>query len=71
MRLCFLCLVLLADRIILTGAFREAVKEAPRADLNILGLQEEPDFDFMVTMVSESASSCLFVADSGRESSRA
>lgn len=55
---------------VLVGAFQEAVEQAPKADLNITGLQQNPDFDFMVSMVDLTGSSCLFVADSGRESAR-
>lgn len=55
---------------VLVGPFTEAVEQAPKADLNIMGLQEDPDFDFMVNMVDQTGSSCLFVADSGRESAR-
>lgn len=57
-------------RHVLTGSFVEAVQQAPKADINIAGLQEKPDFEFMVNMVDMTCSSCLFVADSGRESAR-
>lgn len=56
---------------VLVGSFDEAVRSAPQADISIMGLQENPDFDFMVNMVEKTGSSCLFVADSGRESARA
>lgn len=55
---------------VLVGPFAEAVEQAPKADLSIMGLQEDPDFEFMVNMVDLTGSSCLFVADSGRESAR-
>lgn len=58
------------NRVVLVGPFTEAVEQAPRADLNITGLQQDPDFDFMTKMVDLTHSSCLFVADSGRESAR-
>jgi solute carrier family 12 sodium/potassium/chloride transporter 2 len=57
-------------RCVLQGTFDTAVQKAPKADLNITGLQEDPNFDFMVKMVDLTHSSCLFVADSGRESAR-
>lgn len=56
---------------VLCGAFTDAIEEAPLADLNILGLQPDPDFEFMRQMIQLTRSSCLFVADSGRESARA
>ena len=60
-----------ATRQVMVGGFRDCVAEAPQSDLNIMGLQENPDFGFMHGMIELSNSSCLFVADSGRESARA
>lgn len=56
---------------VLVGPMKEAVERAPVADLNILGLQPEPDFDFVADVVKRTRSSCLLVADSGRESALA
>ena len=56
---------------VLVGSLRESVDKAPVADLNILGLQDEPDFVFVADMVERTRSSCLLVADSGRESALA
>jgi hypothetical protein len=56
---------------VMEGAFRDAVPNAPQADLNIFGLPPGPDFDFMRSMVDQTRSSCLFVADSGQESALA
>ena len=42
------------------------VAEAPQADLNLFGLVDDPDFDFVRRMVRETNSACLFVRDSGR-----
>lgn len=53
---------------VLKGSFLDAVKSAPRADINIFGLGEEPDFNFMRETGELSLSSCLFVKDSGKES---
>lgn len=47
--------------------FREAVRRAPHADLEIFGLPEEPDFEFMHQIVELRESACLFVSDSGEE----
>lgn len=58
------------NRHVLVGSFDQAVEQAPKADLNIAGLQQNPDFEFMIKMVDLTHSSCLFVADSGRESAR-
>lgn len=55
---------------VLVGDFQEVVGQAPKADLNITGLQVDPDFEFMKRMVDLTGSSCLFVADSGGESAR-
>lgn len=49
------------------GPFDAFVRNAPEADLNILGLSPDPDFDFIRRMVRETGSSCLFTLDSGDE----
>jgi solute carrier family 12 (sodium/potassium/chloride transporter), member 2 len=56
---------------VLIGPMAEVVDRAPAADLHILGLQNEPDFAFAEDMVERTRSSCLLVADSGRESALA
>ncbi|GJQ63227.1 MAG: Na-K-Cl cotransporter [Melioribacteraceae bacterium] len=53
---------------VICGNFFDAVKSAPRADVNIFGMAEEPDFDFARKIGEISLSSCLFVKDSGKES---
>jgi solute carrier family 12 (sodium/potassium/chloride transporter), member 2 len=60
-----------ARRHVMVGGFVNCIERAPTADLNILGLQPDPDFDFVRDMVTRSRSTCLFVADSGRESALA
>ncbi len=50
------------------GTFAEVVRVVGVADLNILGLQPSPDFDFVRRTVEDARSTCLFVVDSGRES---
>ena len=56
---------------VFVGSFITQRKNAPLTDLQIMGLQAQPNFVFMRKMISTSRSSCLFVADSGRESARA
>jgi amino acid transporter len=53
------------------GSLMQKVAEAPRADLQVLGLADHVDLVFMERMVQMSGSSCLFVRDSGRESALA
>jgi hypothetical protein len=56
-----------ADLKVMVGSFEEALQEAPRGDVNILGLGEKVDFDFIRRAADLSKSSCLFVMDSGNE----
>ncbi len=56
---------------ILTGNFLEALKNAPRADVNIFGLADELDMNFMRDVPELTNSSCLFVKDSGHENALA
>jgi hypothetical protein len=53
------------------GTFPEAVVSAPLCDLGIFGISAWPDFALMEKVTRLSQSTCLFVADSGRESARA
>ena len=50
------------------GNFREIVENVPKADLNIFGMDENFQFDFVQEMTRKTRSSCLFVKDSGHES---
>ncbi|MGB5818386.1 MAG: amino acid permease [Saonia sp.] len=50
------------------GTFQEIVKNAPPADLNIFGMEEDLQFGFVQRMTAKTNSSCLFVKDSGHES---
>jgi len=59
--------LLQTEKIVLTGNFFENIANAPLADLNIFGTLEEPNFDFVDKMVEQTASSCVFVRDSGFE----
>ena len=54
---------------ILQGNFKDAIKHAPRGDINIFGLA--PDvipFKFIRDVTEKTKSSCIFVRDSGKES---
>lgn len=58
-------------RLAMVGAFSDCVTRAPQSDLDLMGLQPNPNFAFMNEMIAITRSACLFVADSGRESIRA
>ncbi len=49
------------------GDFEEAMKYAPQADLDLLGLPDDPDLDKLRSYVESTQSACVFVADSGNE----
>ena len=53
---------------VFVGNFKEVVKKAPVADLNIFGMDENLEFGFVREMSEKTNSSCLFVKDSGHES---
>ena len=50
------------------GSFIDIVGNAPAADLNIFGMDENLKFEFVQRMTLKTGSSCLFVKDSGHES---
>jgi hypothetical protein len=50
------------------GSFHTQVTNAPHADLNIFGMDEELPFEFVEEVTMKTQSSCLFVKDSGHES---
>lgn len=50
------------------GDFRKVVEKAPVADLNIFGLDPDLPYTFIREMSEKTASSCVFVKDSGHES---
>ena len=52
---------------VIVGEFDDAMKSAPRVDVNIFGLSDQLDFKFMRNASEWTLSSCLFVCDSGRE----
>ena len=47
--------------------FANVLHKAPNADLNIFGLEKNPNFNFMNKMVDETQTTCLFIRDSGLE----
>ncbi len=47
--------------------FNDLIKRAPAADLNIFGLEPNPNYSFMDKMVDETQTTCLFIRDSGHE----
>ncbi len=56
---------------IITGNFKEALENCPRADINIFGIGKDLPFDFMREASELTKSSCLYVKDSGHESALA
>ncbi len=60
-----------ADVIVEHRSFSDMVSRAPQADLNIFGMDADPDLGFVRRMVNETRSSCIFVRDSGNESALA
>ena len=50
------------------GDFNSVILNAPSADLNIFGMDEDLKFDFVKEMSAKTKSTCLFVKDSGHES---
>ena len=58
----------LTDFHVLIGNFKDVLSEAPRADINIFGLSDTIQFEFIRESTELTKSSCLFVRDSGLES---
>ena len=58
----------LSEFYVLTGSFNEALESAPRADINIFGVGDSFEFNFMRDTTERTKSSCLFVKDSGKVS---
>ncbi len=50
------------------GSFREVLTIVPSADLNIFGMDDQLEFDFIQEIREKVKGSCLFVKDSGHES---
>ncbi|MFT6399274.1 MAG: amino acid transporter [Bradymonadia bacterium] len=56
---------------VVPGAFMHELAEAPRTDLNVMGLAADPAIQSLQRIVEVSGASCLFVQASGRESALA
>ncbi|MDY6856304.1 MAG: amino acid permease [Thermodesulfobacteriota bacterium] len=54
--------------LVFIGRFEEIIVKPPRADLNIVGISNDPDCENMHKIVKLMDTSCLFVKDSGEES---
>ncbi len=59
------------DVIVRVGTLEEEVPRVPTADLDIFGMSGDPDFAFARHVLETTASSCLFVRDSGQENALA
>ena len=57
----------MTDIAVHVGTFNDFVSNSPSADLNIFGLEPNPNFTFMEKMVTQTQSTCLFIRDSGLE----
>ncbi len=57
--------------IVSCGDFKDYMSQAPKADVNILGLSEKVDQEFFGLAMERINGSCLFVLDSGEESALA
>ncbi len=57
--------------IVAVGSMREFLTQAPQADLNIFGLQDQIDVQRMSAQTQAAHSTCIFVHDSGNESALA
>jgi len=55
------------ERIVMSGNFQEKLLEAPMADLNIFGMEVEPNFEAYRKMSLDMSTSCFFVRNSGHE----
>lgn len=60
-----------ANIIVMTGAFWQCLENAPQADMDFIGLQTIPDYQFVRKVIELTGSSCLFMSDSGSESALA
>jgi solute carrier family 12 sodium/potassium/chloride transporter 2 len=55
-------------RLGIVGTFEQAVDDLSNSDLDVFGLQPQPDLERVRRLVARARSTCLFVLDSGRES---
>lgn len=57
--------------VVLVGTLDECMARAPRSDMEVMGLQTKPDFEFIDKMTHICRSTSVFVLDSGRENALA
>ncbi|MFT5686408.1 MAG: solute carrier family 12 sodium/potassium/chloride transporter 2 [Myxococcota bacterium] len=57
-----------ARRVVLVGTMEDCLTRAPQSDLDVMGLDAEPDMAYVRATVRLTRSSCLFTGDSGKES---
>ncbi|MGB5768504.1 MAG: amino acid permease [Crocosphaera sp.] len=60
-----------ANTLIIVGEFPSCITQTPQGDMDFIGLQSTPDFQFVHQMIEATGSSCLFMSDSGSESALA
>ncbi|MGK7942559.1 MAG: amino acid permease [Crocosphaera sp.] len=60
-----------AKTLIIVGEFPTCIIRTPQGDIDFIGLQSTPDFEFVQKMINLTGSSCLFISDSGSESALA
>ena len=60
-----------ARTIVMAGSFEECLSKAPQSDMDFMGLQTIPDYEFVQNALSLTGSSCIFTSDSGIESALA
>ena len=60
-----------AQTLVLVGKLEQCITQAPQADMDFMGLQDLPDFEFVQRITHLTGSSCLFIRDSGSESALA
>ncbi len=60
-----------ANSLIIVGEFPSCISQTPQGDMDFIGLQSIPDFNFVHQIISMTGSSCLFMSDSGSESALA
>jgi hypothetical protein len=56
---------------VINGPFHEAVRLVPSADINLFGLPDDFQPEFLREIIAIVGASCLFVRDSGDESALA
>ncbi|MGK7930330.1 MAG: amino acid permease, partial [Microcystaceae cyanobacterium] len=60
-----------ATTLIIVGEFPACIIQTPQGDMDFMGLQSTPDFQFVQNTINATGSSCLFISDSGSESALA